>query len=101
MKGLFRVCLASLISAACLQSAAVAQNTLPEIRFPDANQTKGGTSSEGAQHRAEPGSSGERVQLSPHRSHAVRSGPSSLADQLNRAELNHLLGRNAPGASIR
>jgi hypothetical protein len=96
-----RICLTLVLSAAGTQSAAVAQDPLPEIRFPGADQAKGSAVPEGAQHQAEPGSSGELVHPSPHRSHAVRSGRTSLADRLNRAELNHLLGRSAPPAPIR
>jgi hypothetical protein len=88
-----------------LQPAAMAQNAMPEIRFPETDQTRGGTAPQAPapQSGAEPGSYAGWVHPSSPRPHPVTSARTSPADELNRAELNNLLGgsRGAIRGSIR
>jgi hypothetical protein len=105
VKPLLWTCLILVLSAAGVQTSATAQNAMPEIRFPETDQTKTSAAPQGPapQRDAEPGSSAGWVHPSAQHSHAVNTGRASPADQLNRAELNYLLGggRVAPRASIR
>jgi hypothetical protein len=105
VKASLLICLILVLSATGIQTAAVAQSAMPEIRFPEADKAKGGAPGQGStpQPGTEVGSSAGWVHPSPHHPNAVKSGRDSLADQLNRAELNHLLGagRDTRGASIR
>jgi hypothetical protein len=90
-----------MISAAGVETAAIAQNAMPEIRFPDADQNKGSAPPSAAP--PQPGASAGWVHPMPHHPDAAGSGRGSVADQLNRAELNRILGRGrgAGRATIR
>ena len=103
MKASLWICLVLVLLAVGFPIAAVAQKAMPEIRFPEADQIKRSAAPPAAapQPAAEPGSSAGWLHPSPHHPHAVRSGRASSADQLNRAELNYLLGGGAPRASVR
>jgi hypothetical protein len=75
---------------ACVATEAKAQNATPGIRFPAENQVKESTGSPGP---------AARPWFDPPSPHPVSPGPGAvgpdrdgIADQLNRAELNHLLG---------
>ena len=105
MKASLWIWLILMISAAPMETAAIAQNAMPEIRFPDADQNKGSAppSAPAPAPGAEAAASAGWVHPFPHHPHAAGSGRGSVADQLNRAELNRILGRGrgAGRAAIR
>jgi hypothetical protein len=105
VKALLWICLILVLLAAGVQTPATAQNAMPEIRFPEPDQSKTSAAPQAPapQHDADQESSAGWVHPSPPHPHAVKTGPASPADQLNRTELNYLLGggRGAPRASIR
>ena len=87
--------------AAGIQTAAKAQNTTPQIRFPDENQAPERSGSYGP--IARPWSDPPSPRAVSRGSDAVGPDRDSIADQLNRAELNRLLGggRRARRAQFR
>jgi hypothetical protein len=78
-----------------IQAAAYAQQARPEIRFPEEGQMEEGTVSHGP--AASPWSDPPLVYPSSPRVDTGGAGRDSIADQLNRAELNRLLGRGPRG----
>jgi hypothetical protein len=82
-----------------LQGTAYAQNTKPEIRFPEENQSRQGTVSQGAAGGA--WSAPSSLDHPPPDVGVVGAGRDNIADQLNRAELNRLLRRGPHSAPFR